>query len=610
MPGLTVTDERIEKMLSAAVKAIGTSPRQAAQVFRLVTSDSPEVADAWLGLAASGDRSLSTLEQLAATADSVGRDLRRLGLAPADLGARFETDYLALRIEDGCTARLAYAGALMDVQRWADAHSVLATVARQPQSEYVHAVLHRRTERWADVLTAVSGCSDWLDTELVRAGLMLEAIAAANLGLLDRASSAAGRVVREGSGDALTRDALFQQALIVRHRGEGEAAQALLTDIRVRWPEFGPAAAALGDPTFGLVFVDAATIDSRTDRWDPASATTSEQRAAAETAASAKDLLVDAETRLGAMVGLDEVKSSVKRLRSDSIARVVRARKRLPTPPVSRHLLMVGPPGVGKTVTARIVSNMFCGLGIVARPELYETKRSKLLGTHLGETEANTLAILEKASGATVFIDEFGGLIQADGSGSNANAYGQAVIDTLVPWMENERGNTVLIAGGYPQACQRVIQADQGLLSRFKTILTFHSYTPDELLALAETFAAEAGDALDPGVGEDVLRAPFQRFYERESVNNDGDVVRDIDILGNGRFVRNVIEAAQAVRNERVIGDYGLATVDLADTSLADELDEEALTRITRDDLHAGFLEVLPPAARPVAAGGAGAQGL
>mgnify|MGYP002634988463 CR=1 FL=1 len=579
-------DDRTLSALQAAVKAMPTTPDRAAQVFRLVTSDDPTVADAWLGRVATGDNSLTTLRLLATHSARIGQDLRAIHLGPHDLRASFGTDYISLTIHDADTAKLAYISALIDAGRYQEAHDLLSKVGPSAAASYIRAVLYSRTQRWPDLLTAVAGCAGWINVDLGRAGSVLEAQAAAHLKLLDRASTAAARAAQVD--DDITRDALFCQALVMRHNDDQSAAQTLLTDIGVRWPRFQDAQAALADPTYGLTFTDAATIDTRTDAWDPGSATTAAQRAAA----SAKTLLASAEDDMAKMIGLSEVKAQLARLRRDSIARFIRQRKGIPTSAVSRHILMVGPPGVGKTVTARTIAAMFCGLGILPRADLYETKRSKLVGRHLGDAENNTRELLESALGATVFIDEFGGLIQTGLHGGDA--YGQGVIDTLVPWMENERERSVIIAAGYPRACQRVLAADQGLLSRFKTTIEFHSYNPDELIQLAEHFATAGGDTLEPGSADRVLREPFSRFYNSLSTNDEGDEVRAIDTLGNGRFVRKIIESAEAVRNERVIDHYGLGTADLTDEALVDSIDNAAMTGLTADDLHAGLLDSMP----------------
>ena len=78
----------------------------------------------------------------------------------------------------------------------------------------------------------------------------------------------------------------------------------------------------------------------------------------------------------------------------------------LPVPASARHTLLVGPARCGKTTVARALTKQLCGLGVLRRPVVIETKKSKLVGHHLGETENNTKDLLESALGAAVFIDE------------------------------------------------------------------------------------------------------------------------------------------------------------------------------------------------------------
>ena len=51
---------------------------------------------------------------------------------------------------------------------------------------------------------------------------------------------------------------------------------------------------------------------------------------------------------------------------------------------------------------------------------------------------------------------------------------------------------------------------------------------------------------------EEVLRPVFTRYYNEESQTPAGDVIRGIDWLGNGGFVRNLIEKARDHRNNRL----------------------------------------------------------
>ena len=494
-------------------------------------------------------------------------------------------------IEDERSARLAYAAALIDECRFDEAAAVVDGTMSAPATAFVRAVLGSRTRRWPDALAALEGCARWPSPVLAAAGSLMEAWAAGGLGLTERAMAAAVAAEKSPTPEVV-RDASFCRALVARSAGDEDTARAVLTDVRVRWPDFERAKTALADPTFGIEVTDQATIDTRTDRWDPATATTAEQRQAAETANAAKERLAEAEKTLAAMVGMDVVKKRIATIKADSIVRVLRSRKGLPTPPVSRHILMVGPPGVGKTQSARAIANIFCGLGLLPRPDVYETNRDKLIGRHLGDAESNTRELLDKALGATVLVDEFGDLIQEGYSGGDA--YGQAIIGTLVPHMENHRDQTVVIGAGYPMACQKVLDVNPGLRSRFSTTIEFHSYTPDELLAIADKVAADSGDQLVAGAAERVLREPFEKFFAVQSSTLAGDVVRGIDTLGNARFVRTVVESAQLHRSERLVSEFGLAEADLSDVSVGADIGSESFEVLTVDDLAQGLAASVP----------------
>ena len=69
-------------------------------------------------------------------------------------------------------------------------------------------------------------------------------------------------------------------------------------------------------------------------------------------------------------------------------------------------------PVSGKTTVARALTKQLCGLGVLRRPSVIETKKSKLVGRHLGETENTTRDLLDRALGGAVFIDEMHNLLR------------------------------------------------------------------------------------------------------------------------------------------------------------------------------------------------------
>lgn len=223
---------RSTEALRAGMKTLRSNPRRALEVFKLATDDDPGMADAWLGRMAAGDRSAGTVARLAAARDRLGSDLRIAGSGTtlADLDVTFDVEYLRWRIQDSTTAELAYIAALLADQKFAEAHTRLAALGTDPKVQFTRAVLMQMTERWPDVLAAVAGREAWFaDTMLSQASALLEAKAAAHLGMWERASNAVETASDSPYGpDPIARDALFLKALIARAQGQDDTARQVL----------------------------------------------------------------------------------------------------------------------------------------------------------------------------------------------------------------------------------------------------------------------------------------------------------------------------------------------------------------------------------------------
>ena len=165
--------------------------------------------------------------------------------------------------------------------------------------------------------------------------------------------------------------------------------------------------------------------------------------------------------------------------------------------------------------------------------------------------------------------------------------YGNAIINTLLLYMENNRDELVVFGAGYAKAMDKMLEVNQGLRRRFSTVIEFYSYTPEELLALTKLMGRDNDDVITDAAA-DVLLPSYTKFYLDESYSEDGDLIRGIDTLGNAGFVRNVVEKARDHRSFR------LDDEDL-DAVLASELtdfSEDQLLRfkeLTAEDLAEGL---------------------
>jgi hypothetical protein len=110
--------------------------------------------------------------------------------------------------------------------------------------------------------------------------------------------------------------------------------------------------------------------------------------------------------------------------------------------------------------------------------------------------------------------------------------------------MEDHRDDLVVIAAGYSEPMQELLDSNPGLASRFPTTVRFPDYSDDELVAIFATMAAGAGYELEDGA-LDLVRARLK------ATPRDGS-------FGNGRLMRNVLDRAIAVQAQRITA---LATV-------------------------------------------------
>ncbi|HUN36420.1 MAG TPA: AAA family ATPase [Trebonia sp.] len=266
----------------------------------------------------------------------------------------------------------------------------------------------------------------------------------------------------------------------------------------------------------------------------------------------------DAMAELDSMVGLAGVKEQVRSIAASIEAARRRAVAGVSTDKPMRHFVFLGPPGTGKTTVARVIGKIFYAFGLLDLPDVVEAQRSDLVGEYLGATAIKTNELIDTALGRVLFIDEAYSLVN-EGDGQ-ADRFGIEAVQTLLKRAEDDRENLIIILAGYEQQTEAFLGSNPGLASRFASRIRFPTYSPSELLALADAQLAAKGEVLAPPA-----RPTLWRILEEVGRR------RITDELGNGRFVRTLLEKAGQARDVRVMGaGYEPDAVDLITVDAGD----------------------------------------
>ncbi|KAI6004453.1 ATPases of the AAA+ class [Pisolithus orientalis] len=150
------------------------------------------------------------------------------------------------------------------------------------------------------------------------------------------------------------------------------------------------------------------------------------------------------------VVGCDNI---IKKLEDyQKIARAMKAQGLDMRTQIPSNFIFKGPPGTGKTGTARKLGQVYYDMGFLSSTDVVECSASDLVGQHVGHTGPQTKAVFEKVLRKVLFVDEAYRLREGK--------FAKEAMDEIVGLMTQERymDKLIIVLAGYEDEMNALLQ--------------------------------------------------------------------------------------------------------------------------------------------------------
>jgi SpoVK/Ycf46/Vps4 family AAA+-type ATPase len=159
-----------------------------------------------------------------------------------------------------------------------------------------------------------------------------------------------------------------------------------------------------------------------------------------------------------------------------------------PRPYIPFTYVFKGPPGTGKTSTARKLGQIFYDMGLLSGADVIEVSASQLIGEYCGQTGPKTVRLLESALGKVLFIDEAYRL-------AIPGSFAEEAVSELVDAVTKPKfaRKLIIVLAGYEEDMDRLMRANHGMRSRFATEFTFKPLRAEQCIEQLRSIVGKVG---------------------------------------------------------------------------------------------------------------------
>lgn len=269
--------------------------------------------------------------------------------------------------------------------------------------------------------------------------------------------------------------------------------------------------------------------------------------------------------RLNEMIGQPLVKQQLNDFVAQAEMDKIRAARGLSDNNSStKHMVFVGPPGVGKTEFARLVGQALYENGVLHENKFVEVSAARdLIAGYKGQTAEQTHNVAESAYGGVLFIDEAYALLDD----SSENDFGTKAVQQLLKEAEDHRDELVIILAGYENDMLELFEkGNAGLKRRFPYWITFENYTYDEFVDIFKLMLKDSNSVMSNELitskafkelifafaGSDENAGGIRSLLERLLIARDSRLRGNVSNLSDSDLITITAKDLIAVYNQKV----------------------------------------------------------